>query len=175
MDDERQSELRAHHAENRRRRKAIAAMIKKLEQMRIDRGASENEAAFAMERRRELEAELATMPQPAPFLPQYMHRLPSTPGRKTSTTAKPTLYVEVTERALIQRINRALPRGQKLKIARGKTAQNRGLFYLVRRGEIIDPNVDMEALGRKLRVLRFHERMIRDQNMRKSEREAFYL
>src|SRR5262245_5224427 len=93
-----------------RRRRALSSKVEKLKEMREDRGASPNEAAFARRKREELAAELATIPKPAPFAPQYLHRRPSIPGRRSGSTAKPTLYLDVTERALTQRINRALPR-----------------------------------------------------------------
>jgi hypothetical protein len=67
---------------------------------------------------------------------------------------KPTLYPDVTVRALVQRINRALPKGQRLRVARGKTA---GEFHLVENGTVTA--VDLEALGRELQVLRLHERL----------------
>jgi hypothetical protein len=74
------------------------------------------------------------------------------PGRSGS---KPILQSPVIERALIQRINRALPKGQKVKIARGKTAQTRGKFYLVKDGAVVVDNVDLERCARELQVLRY--------------------
>jgi hypothetical protein len=143
-----------------RRRRTLSSKVKKLKEVRVDRGSSPNEAAFAHEKRRELEAELATIPAPARFLPQHMLRPPFKTRPNPTTGAKPTLYLDVTERALTQRINRALPRDQKLRIARGKTAETRGEFYLMRRGAILDPDVDIEVLGRKLRVLKPYERLV---------------
>ena len=77
------------------------------------------------------------------------------PGPGRSGAPKPTLQIPVTERALIQRINRALPKGQKVKIARGKTAQTRGKFYLVKNGAVVVDNVDLERCARELEVLRY--------------------
>jgi hypothetical protein len=77
------------------------------------------------------------------------------PGPGRSGPPKPTLQIPVTERALIQRINRALPKGQKVKIARGKTAQTRGKFYLVKDGAVVVDNVDLERCARELQVLRY--------------------
>jgi len=77
------------------------------------------------------------------------------PGPGRSGPPKPTLQIPVTERALIQRINRALPKGQKVKIARGKTAQTRGKFYLVKNGAVVVDNVDLERCARELQVLRY--------------------
>jgi hypothetical protein len=77
------------------------------------------------------------------------------PGPGRSGPPKPTLQIPVTERALIQRINRALPKGQKVKIARGKTAQTRGKFYLVKDGAVVVDNVDLERCARELEVLRY--------------------
>jgi hypothetical protein len=77
------------------------------------------------------------------------------PGPGRSGPPKPTLEIPVTERALIQRINRALPKGQKVKIARGKTAQTRGKFYLVKNGAVVVDNVDLERCARELQVLRY--------------------
>jgi hypothetical protein len=69
-----------------------------------------------------------------------------------------SLHVTVTERALMQRINRALPKGRAVKIARGKKIESRGLFYLAEGGRVLDENVDIEKLGRELGVLRLYER-----------------
>jgi hypothetical protein len=69
-----------------------------------------------------------------------------------------SLHVTVTERALMQRINRALPKGRAVKIARGKKIESRGLFYLAEGGTVLDENVDIEKLGRELGVLRLYER-----------------
>jgi hypothetical protein len=70
----------------------------------------------------------------------------------TSMVRTTSLHSTVTERALIQRINRALPKGQAVKIARGKKIEARGLFYLAEGGAILDGNVDITKLGRELDV-----------------------
>jgi hypothetical protein len=72
--------------------------------------------------------------------------------------------VPVTTRALVQRINRKLsaldggdPRAEQVRAARGKARETLGEFYLL----------DLDALGRKLGVLRAWERL--DDAKRKSE------
>jgi hypothetical protein len=65
--------------------------------------------------------------------------------------------VEVSLRALTQRINRRLAADdQVLKAARGRRMQAAGDYYIVsvRQGAVIARNVDLETLGRKLGVLK---------------------
>jgi hypothetical protein len=70
--------------------------------------------------------------------------------------------VPVSETALLQRINRAL-RGKTLHRARGKhTAPALGLYY-VRTSEVVtDKNVDIDALGRELGVLKPFESLVKN-------------
>src|SRR2546430_1974373 len=79
-----------------------------------------------------------------------------------------TLKVPVTERALVQRINRALPRGMKLKIAR-KPAR----FYLVEAGVTVVDNADIDMLARELRAIKPYEAVAkpRQKPRRKWERK----
>ena len=73
--------------------------------------------------------------------------------------------VPITERALTQRINRALKaRGEALRTTRG----SRGLSDLgehhildLNTGFVLDKHLDLEAYGRELGVLRPHEHVIR--------------
>lgn len=72
--------------------------------------------------------------------------------------------VPVTERALVQRINRALAKsgrhGQVMKKCRGQRAQlDLGRFYVldIDRNLVIDTHVDVESLGRQLDVLHEYE------------------
>ena len=74
---------------------------------------------------------------------------------------KPPQKVPVTARALIQRINRALkPRDEMLKKARGARAQAEVGDYFVtdfRLNALVSSRVDIEALGRELKVLKDFE------------------
>ena len=71
--------------------------------------------------------------------------------------------VPVTQRALIQRINRALAKeGQILKTTRGvKWRQSLGDYYVVdlNRNFIISTHNDVEELGRELKALAPYESM----------------
>ena len=49
------------------------------------------------------------------YRPSHAYRAPKTRGRRSKPV---TLKVPVTERALVQRINRALPDGERIKIGR---------------------------------------------------------
>jgi hypothetical protein len=84
--------------------------------------------------------------------------------------------VPVTTRALVQRINRKLsaldggdPRAEQVRAARGKARETLGEFYLLDVGKnaVKDWHLDLDALGRKLGVLRAWERL--DDAKRKSE------
>jgi len=73
-----------------------------------------------------------------------------------------TTKVPVTMRALTQRINRTLRKGNDiLKATRGdgRARQELGDFYVVdgRRNVVIEKDVDPEALGRELGVLADYE------------------
>jgi hypothetical protein len=87
----------------------------------------------------------------------YRTSSPAFDLQRKSDEAEAALADELVEieRTLIQRINRALPKGQKVKIARGKTAQTRGKFYLVKNGAVVVDNVDLERCARELQVLRY--------------------
>ena len=68
--------------------------------------------------------------------------------------------VAVTERALVQRINRKLAKDQEVvKKARGAATRDLGDYYRLDafRNAVMESNVDLEALGRKLGVLRVFE------------------
>jgi len=71
--------------------------------------------------------------------------------------------VPVTRRALLQRINRRLKEDQQVvKAARGDHAQQDvGEFYRLdyARNAVVEQHVDLEALGRKLKVLAPFERL----------------
>jgi hypothetical protein len=128
-------------AEFRRRQKAreaVIARIGKLREMRADRGAAPAEAVLAKRKALELEAKLGHGAQK----PAWGNRRP-----------KPiNLRARVTARALYQRINRVLPDGVALKISRKAAG-----FCLVENDVTVVDNVDIEALGRELRVLKPHE------------------
>ena len=72
----------------------------------------------------------------------------------------------VTERALIQRINRVLKKQDEvLKATRGARArQELGDFYILdfNRNRIIEKNVDPEEVGKELKVLLPYERLVRE-------------
>jgi hypothetical protein len=66
----------------------------------------------------------------------------------------------VSTRAIIQRINRKLkPDDEMLKAGRGRLA---GRYYIInsRRNQIMNENVGLEALGRKLGALEAWEKVI---------------
>jgi hypothetical protein len=73
--------------------------------------------------------------------------------------------VPVTERALIQRINRKLLKdGEVMKIARGaRAASNLGRYYTIdiNRNSLAHDHLDPEAMGRKLGVLAEYEHMVK--------------
>lgn len=93
----------------------------------------------------------------APFVPQHQIRKTRVFRGGRPRKPRPPSQKPVTERALYQRINRALPEGQKLRIARGGAAETRGDFYLVKGGGILNPNVDIQALAYDLGVLKAGE------------------
>lgn len=78
--------------------------------------------------------------------------------------------MEVSKRALIQRINRKLRAdadgdslANQVKTARGaKARQQVGEYYLLnpRRNSIVETNIDLEQMGRKLEVLANWERLV---------------
>ena len=72
-------------------------------------------------------------------------------------------YLPVTERALVQRLRRALAKeGERLLVNRsGHAPANVGRYYLVDGRNIMTDNaVDIEALGRELKLLRPWERLV---------------
>lgn len=79
--------------------------------------------------------------------------------------------VPVTERALVQRINRLLSNhGQQLQKARGITARLEiGYYYTVnvRQNFVVQKDVDLEELGRRLNALRPYESLVRASQRRK--------
>ncbi len=79
--------------------------------------------------------------------------------------------VPVTERALLQRINRVLANeGKQLQKARGGTARlELGDYYSVnvRRNFVVQKDVDLEELGRKLNSLRPYESLVKTNERRK--------
>lgn len=73
-----------------------------------------------------------------------------------------TVVVPITERALIQRLRRALAKdGDRLVANRGGAyTEAMGRFWRVNQNNnIIDQDVDLEELGRELNVLREWERV----------------
>lgn len=72
--------------------------------------------------------------------------------------------VPVTERALLQRLNRKLAAdGQAVRSARGEAAKHMGRFFTLdwRQTAVTGTNVDIEELGRELEVLQPWERLTR--------------
>jgi hypothetical protein len=69
--------------------------------------------------------------------------------------------VKISRRALIQRINRRLRPGRKLRVSRGVEEQQVGRYYVVDpdEGSVIQRMVDIEGLGRSLGVLRGWEEL----------------
>jgi hypothetical protein len=64
----------------------------------------------------------------------------------------------VTRRALVQRLNRSLAgRGQVLRTAVGASTKALGQYYVVERSRVIERNVDLRTLGRRLGVLHTFE------------------
>jgi hypothetical protein len=121
----------------KRKRGALESRIAKLSNMTVARGAAEAEAAFAAERMYELAKELVTLRPPGSGFPSHVPR-PSKvkkPGRRV--TPVPTIQRPVKEWALLQRINRALPKGQAVRVARGKKIETRGQFYLAQGDEVL--------------------------------------
>jgi hypothetical protein len=74
------------------------------------------------------------------------------------------VQVPVSTRAVIQRINRKLkPDNERLKVTRGdRWRPALGDYYVVNfdRNRIVNKNVDPEALGRELDVLKPHEAVV---------------
>ena len=74
--------------------------------------------------------------------------------------------VPVSERALIQRINRKLRHDDEmLKVARGgRTEQSVGRYYIINfnRNWIVSQNVDPETVGRELGVLAEWEQVVEE-------------
>ena len=69
--------------------------------------------------------------------------------------------VPITMRALVQRINRALPRSKRLKIARDDKRELLGNYYIVDAnfGAVVQMHVDVEALARELGCLERWEKV----------------
>ena len=80
-------------------------------------------------------------------------------------------FVPITERALVQRLRRALAKeGDRLFANRGKHGVGRtdpaniGAYYIVDgRNVMTDHDVDLVALGRELGVLRHWEQLVEDE------------
>jgi len=74
--------------------------------------------------------------------------------------------VPVTQRALMQRLNRALrPRDEMVRQARGDRArQDLGDFYVVdaHRNVVVRQGIDLEAFAREMGVLKGYERLVGD-------------
>ena len=74
--------------------------------------------------------------------------------------------VPVSERALIQRINRKLAAQDEIvRTARGGRAeQDLGRYFIVdvRIGGVVHSDIDLEEWGRELAVLRSYERLVQD-------------
>jgi hypothetical protein len=74
--------------------------------------------------------------------------------------------IPVTERALIQRINRKLRQdGEVMKVARGAQAESQhGRYYTIdlHRNYLIHDHLDPETVGREIGVLAEYEHMVRD-------------
>ena len=71
----------------------------------------------------------------------------------------------VTEQALVQRLRRALKKdADRLVKNRRQWTGNLGEYYLVDgyRNIVLDPDVDLVALGREIGVLRPHERLVEE-------------
>jgi len=72
----------------------------------------------------------------------------------------------VTERALIQRINRKLRKDAEImKVARGARAEsNLGRYYTIdlHRNYLLHDHLDLETVGRELGVLAEFEHMVRE-------------
>ena len=81
-------------------------------------------------------------------------------------SSKQAEKVPISKRALVQRINRKLAKdGGLLRGVRGGAAVDRMGEYIridVSRSAIVEDNVDLEALGRELGVLRAYERLAED-------------
>jgi hypothetical protein len=79
------------------------------------------------------------------------------------TKAKKAEAVPVTVRAIVQRINRALAKkGEQLRASRGDQARTElGDYYVIdlHRNTLVLYRVNLDALGRKLGVLRPWERV----------------
>ena len=73
------------------------------------------------------------------------------------------MKVPVSERALVQRVNRVLGKDdEQLKKARsGRTSQGVGEFYTIdiRRNCVVKQDVDIEKMGRTLGVLKNYEQL----------------
>jgi hypothetical protein len=69
----------------------------------------------------------------------------------------------VTERAVLQRINRRLGPNEAMKAARGHAVTDLGRYYTVsfRKNCVLQRHVDLEAFGRKLGALADFEHMER--------------
>ena len=73
--------------------------------------------------------------------------------------------VPVSERALLQRINRKLAHDdEKVVKARGRAVFDCGRFYTIdwRRGFLLHKDIDLEAQGRELGVLAKWEKLVED-------------
>jgi hypothetical protein len=70
--------------------------------------------------------------------------------------------VPISMRALVQRINRALPDGQQLKTPRGHARSSLGDFYVlnIARSWIVKHHVDPVALARELECLQPWEEVV---------------
>ena len=67
--------------------------------------------------------------------------------------------VPVSERALVQRINRKLPPGHRVVKLRGRAAKELGTYVLTDEHRVSRQNVDLTAVARKLGVLKPYEEL----------------
>ena len=70
--------------------------------------------------------------------------------------------VPVSDRALIQRINRKLAPEQQMKVARGRAEMTLGRYYIVDRHGVTAWNCDLAEWGREVGVLAPHEELSED-------------
>jgi hypothetical protein len=74
-----------------------------------------------------------------------------------------TTSIPITRRALIQRINRKLPEGEKLKCSRGAQTENElGAYYTVDEcsNTVTASHIDLEKWASELKVLKPYERLV---------------
>jgi len=71
-------------------------------------------------------------------------------------------HIPVTARALVQRLNRVLPRGVKIKKSgRGFAVKKTvGEWYMIRNNRVVRTHLNLEAHARKLGVIAAYERLL---------------